>query len=297
LILDRTHRPWATASAIVVLAGAAVYVPYSLRAPTGPGGGSALGLTFGIAAALLMLFAGLLGARRKVPGWRIGRMQTWMRAHLWLGLVAVPLIFFHGGFSFGHATLTRILMSLLILVSISGFIGALLQHFLPREMTRQLPMETIYEQIDHIREQLREEAEQLLAAAEAVKLDPKEMLPATAAQSGGSVTVTAAPTHPALRLHEFYDANLCAYLSGPVPSHPLHGAEAAERAFQHLRAVVPPSMHETIDAWESICEEERQLAGQERFHRVLHGWLLVHVPLSYALLLLTAVHAIQALRY
>jgi hypothetical protein len=32
-------------------------------------------------------------------------------------------------------------------------------------------------------------------------------------------------------------------------------------------------------------------------HHVLHGWLLVHVPLSYATLLLGAVHAVIALRY
>jgi hypothetical protein len=30
---------------------------------------------------------------------------------------------------------------------------------------------------------------------------------------------------------------------------------------------------------------------------VLHGWLLVHVPLSYAVLLLGAAHAVIALRY
>jgi hypothetical protein len=29
----------------------------------------------------------------------------------------------------------------------------------------------------------------------------------------------------------------------------------------------------------------------------MHGWLLVHVPLSMALLLLGAVHAVVALRY
>lgn len=297
MVIDRTHRPWAIASAAVVLAGAAVYVPYALRAPAGPQGGSAIGLTFGIAAAVLMLIAGLLGARRKVPGWRIGRMQMWMRAHLWLSLIALPLIFFHGGFSMGHATLTRFLMGLLVLVTLSGVSGALLQHFMPREMTRQLPMETIYEQIDHIREQLRQEAEQLLTAAEATKIDPKEALLAAAAQGGGSVTVAMAPDHPAVRLREFYDANLRSYLSGLPASHALNDAETAKRSFQHLRAVVSASMQETVEAWESICEEERQLVRQEHLHHVLHGWLLVHVPISYALLLLTAVHAIEALRY
>ena len=46
-----------------------------------------------------------------------------------------------------------------------------------------------------------------------------------------------------------------------------------------------------------MCEERRQLAAQERLQRWLHGWLLVHVPLSYALLLLSTVHAVQSVRY
>jgi hypothetical protein len=36
---------------------------------------------------------------------------------------------------------------------------------------------------------------------------------------------------------------------------------------------------------------------QELLHRWLHGWLLVHIPLSLALILLGAVHAVMALRY
>ena len=44
-------------------------------------------------------------------------------------------------------------------------------------------------------------------------------------------------------------------------------------------------------------EEKRQLDRQSRLHKVLHGWLLVHIPLSYALLLLGAVHAVMALRF
>ena len=34
-----------------------------------------------------------------------------------------------------------------------------------------------------------------------------------------------------------------------------------------------------------------------RLHHVLHGWLFVHVPLSYGLMVLATVHAIQALQY
>lgn len=72
---------------------------------------------------------------------------------------------------------------------------------------------------------------------------------------------------------------------------------SARVAFQQLRALVPPAMHSTVDDLENICEEKRQLDRQDRIHRILHGWLLVHVPLSFALLLLGAIHAVEALRF
>jgi len=39
------------------------------------------------------------------------------------------------------------------------------------------------------------------------------------------------------------------------------------------------------------------LVLQERLHRWLHGWLLVHIPISLALVILGVVHAVVALRY
>jgi hypothetical protein len=61
--------------------------------------------------------------------------------------------------------------------------------------------------------------------------------------------------------------------------------------------LLPPALHTTIEDLESICEEERQLTLQAQLHLWLHGWLLLHIPLSLALLLLGAVHAVMALRY
>jgi len=46
------------------------------------------------------------------------------------------------------------------------------------------------------------------------------------------------------------------------------------------------ALHSTIADLETICEEKRQLDQQRKYHLVLHGWLLVHIPLSYAVLLL-----------
>src|SRR3954462_14339290 len=126
--IDRTHRPWLTATVIVFGLATLAYIPYALTSQTGPSGGSTLGLTYGIAGYALMLFAGLLGARKKVPVWRIGRAQTWMRGHLWLGLLSLPFILFHGAFSF-RGPLTGLLMVLMFVVIGSGIFGAAMQHY------------------------------------------------------------------------------------------------------------------------------------------------------------------------
>ena len=165
--IDSTHKKWLIASLIIFVVATAVYVPYAAESPYGPSGASGIGLTFGIVGFAFMVFAGLLGARKRFPVWRVGRAQAWMRGHLWLGVLSLPLILFHGGFRFG-GPLTAALMVLLIVVVISGVFGAVLQHYLPTVMTEQVPLETIFEQIDRVRGQLLDEADQTVARVTAL---------------------------------------------------------------------------------------------------------------------------------
>lgn len=255
-------------------------------------GGTALGLAFGVVGFAFMIFAGLLGARKKVPVWRMGRAQTWMRGHLWLGLLSLPILLLHSGFRYGHG-LTAVLMTLLIIVVASGIFGAALQHYMPRVMTREVTMETIYEEIGHVRAQLLEEAEELIAKATAAP----EKAAAAGAPDATAVAAVAVSDESA-PLRNFFDKELKPFLSRPeARGSALGDAAQAHSAFLQLRTLVPPALHTAIDDLENICEEERQLTLQSRLHLWLHGWLLLHVPLSFALLLLGAVHAVMALRY
>ena len=255
-------------------------------------GGTALGLAFGGFGFAFMIFAALLGARKKVPVWRVGRAQTWMRGHLWLGLLSLPLIVFHSGFRYGHG-LSAVLTTLLIVVVASGVFGAALQHYMPRVMTREVTMETIYEEIEHVRAQLREEAEELFAqaTAEAAKT-------AAAGGAGSTATSVSVREDEAAPLRNFFEQELKPFLDRPgARGHALADQAQSRSAFVQLRTLVPPALHTTLEDLESICEEERQLTMQSRLHLWLHGWLLLHVPLSLALILLGAVHAVMALRF
>jgi hypothetical protein len=294
LRIDRTHRAWLIASLIIFGVATVVYVVYAAASPAGPSGGSAIGLMFGIAGSLCMIFAGLLAARKKVPVWRLGRAQAWMRGHLWLGLLSLPLILFHGGFKFG-GPLTSVLMVLLIIVVASGIFGAALQHYMPPVMTTRIPMETIFEQIDRVRAQLLDEADKMVEAA----CGPLKYLDASLATEArlSAATATAATTG-ALPLSNFYSRDLRPFLQqSHAQNQALSNRVKATAIFEALRTLLPVTLHETVKNLEDICEEERQLRRQIRYHHWLHGWLLLHVPLSLALLLLGCAHAIMALRY
>ncbi|MFY9562065.1 MAG: hypothetical protein WAQ52_17670 [Terriglobales bacterium] len=306
MLLDHTHRKWFVGSIVGLAVATAVYVPYSLHSPQGARGGSAVGLTYGIAGFLFMLFAGLLGARKKFPVWRVGRAQSWMRGHLWLGFLSFPLILFHGGFHFG-GPLTRVLMWLFVFVFVSGILGAALQHFMPRFQTAQLPMETIYEQIDRVRGQLAEEAgklvEETCSALEGEVSRASERQRAMSASAGtqGGLTVASglqANQRVSTQLRQFLDDEIRPYLDR-AGAHALSLSKApqAQPMFQQFRVLLPPELHSNLDDLENICEEKRQLDKQSRLHKILHGWLLVHIPLSYALLLLGAVHAVVAVKF
>jgi hypothetical protein len=288
VILDQSHRKWILGTGAAAISSIIVYAWFSIVWDRAPRGGSALGLLFGSIGFGLMLFAGLLGARQRVPGWRVGRMQTWMRAHLWLGLLSLPIILLHTGFSFGNGVLTRVLMTAFLFTIVSGVFGAAMQTILPAMMMRQVPLETIYDQIGSVRKALTEEAEQLLKTM---------LLPQRAAAAAGDAAplVPRDPSQEVLTL--FQDEKLRPFLAEPKGKHLLASRVQASRAFHGLRTVLPVEAHPALAALEEICEEQRQLNQQERLHWWMHGWLLVHVPVSYLVLTLGFVHALAALRY
>lgn len=304
--IDQTHRTWFIVTLGGVLVATAYYVPYTRTSPGGAHGGTAVGLFYGSLASACMLFAGLLGARKKVPIWRIGRAQAWMRGHLWLGFVSFPLILFHSGFRFGFG-LTRVLMWLLVVVFASGIVGAILQHFMPRLTTERIPLETIYEQIGRVRLQLVAEAQTMIDEVSAAlagnvsQATAQQRAASASAGTIGGVTVASglqADEGASTRLQEFFRRELQPYVAnGGSRGMALADRHRSQSIFQQLRLLLPPNLQTAIDDLENVCEEKRELDQQVQYHRILHGWLLVHIPASYALMLLGTVHAVMALRY
>src|SRR3982750_4023723 len=137
LIFDREnwplHRPWFLVFLLGTI-GAIVWYALAWRgAPAPPGGGSLTGIVFGLVGGSICLFEFLLWPRKRKRTWRIGRVQVWMRAHIWLGLLSLPILVLHSGFYFGASwlSLSAVLMILFLTVIASGVYGLILQQVIP----------------------------------------------------------------------------------------------------------------------------------------------------------------------
>lgn len=297
--VDRGHVRWFLFSTGFLVVASVAYALYARGAPGGPTGGSAMGLAFGIAGTAFMLFAALLGVRKKRPHYRVGRAATWLKGHLWLGALSFPLVFFHAGFEFG-GPLAKVLMGIFILVFLTGLFGLALQQILPRFMTQNLAQEVTYEQIDHVRRELLEEAEQLATGA------AQRSVGVSRAKSDGwiqgrvvrSRSVLAEGGADRAPLVRFVDKHMKFYFQPRAMAESPLGSPNGRRAlFDELRSDVDPQLHGVVADLEACCVQRAQLEAQRRLHHWLHGWLLIHVPLSWTMIFLTAVHAVMSLYY
>lgn len=293
MLINRSHKNWILFTALTTILLILSYLLYLYTNPQGPSGGSLPGLIYGNLALLLMVFASLLGARKKVPAWRIGRAVTWMKAHLWLSLLLIPLVLFHSGFKVG-GPLTLWIWILFGAVVASGLLGAVLQHFLPSLMTEQVTMETVYDQIDHVISQLVYEADVVVtqvAGSLGIELKNPEGVPPVKVKEG-------TPQPGSDLLKAFYLDRVRPSLDpSPRLESSFESAGKIKTFFSQANLSLPPPFHPTLETLSQFMEERRQLARQKTIHRWLHGWLFAHVPASAVLMLLVLVHVFTSLWY
>lgn len=282
MIINRGHAVWCVTSLGLVAVATGVYVPYANSAVHGPTGNSIIGLLFGIAGTLAMIFAGLLAARKRIVSKTLGSISWWLKGHLWIGLVSAPLIFFHTGFRFG-GLLEQLTMWCFLTVIISGVIGQILQHITPRFMKTASPQQAIFEQLEVAIASLKKSADaQVLNVYDTLFVNVQD----------------GEPESPDDFLRAFYLRHVRTFLQIDVdPSSSLLNATQAEGIFATIREGIPRKMVPVTLELESICNERRQLISQNKLQWVMHGWTLIHIPLSMSLLILTLIHIVMSLYY
>ena len=288
------------------LAGVALMYPWTTQNAGGSSGGSTYGLAVGILGTAMILFAMALIVRKTWRTLRIGRTYLWLQGHVWLGLVSYFIIWFHAGWRWG-GTLTSVLMLAFTLVWVTGIIGIFLQNLIPFWMIYKVPHETVYEQIDTVGRKNLKSARRLVQAR------LREL-----ADAGNDATATAPNESetPATALKKLYEGAIRPYLSDglrlPPASwwFPWRRGIGSGLTYRHSPRPVPPplsafsrirnrypGLFEVVNGLEDLVEQRKQHRLQKKLHWVMHGWLLLHVPLSVVMIVLIPVHAVLSLRY
>jgi hypothetical protein len=351
------HRVWARFSLGLLLVCALVAGLSRRGGDWWITGGSNAGLVLGLLAAAIIVFELLLLPRKRWPGFvstspkgtKVGwwlrpartvlafQTKSWLVAHIWLGLISLPIALMHSGLAFWNdwLSLPWCLGGCLVIVYVSGLYGLWLQQTLPSRLLREVPAEVPYADIDKILEGHRNDFDRRLVLeyeTYAATDDP----------------VTSAERLAGQRFHQFYEGTptLPKYRAKredesdqpdelkPQPGHArayLHGvsrrtdldSEAlATATFRQLRAEIqtllqpprdarepradrtaePPLISRRplvlVDELEALCAQRRQLLLQKRLQARLHRWLhWVHLPASVLLAVLLLAHILTALKY
>ena len=313
----RLHLLFAIPAAILTLGCVLFYVWECVNAGGLVGGGSASGLLCGIAAGSVIVFEMLLWPRKALRRFHLIPAKYWLAAHVWFGIASLPLAIVHSGFHWG-GWLPTTFMILFVLTILSGLYGLAIQNFLPRWMLRNLPSETIYNQIEYISEQTVEDARRLLVTACGRKLTGDQRFdeePELEAAKTRSVVVgatrQAGKTHgrtletrrvPSAEadgetLWTALDEISPFLLTGRNSDTPVTNPQQASQWFGRLRSACDDESDSIIDVLQGMCDQRRQFDIQQTVHRWLHTWLPVHIGLSVAVTVLLAVHAWTALKY
>jgi hypothetical protein len=302
MLLDYTHRPWIVVTLLLAAGAGAAYALDPQAVALGRGGGTIVGLTLGSVAYAIMLFCAGLSSKRRLPHWRLGRAQTWLRGHIWLGLLSVWLVALHGAFALG-GPLTTALWMLLAAVSLSGVFGLILQQWVPRLLLHSVPGETVAQQLTrqlaYADERLKETVVEFAGSIDspAPAWDPAAAGGGAAAAAGAAPAADLTkPPHGGEPLRRFYHDYVVPFIEGQRRS-PLAIAGRSESLYVSLRTMTPVHIHPGIDEVRGLVTRRRLLMKQRGLMKVLYSWLFVHVPLSWGLLALTAFHAVYALRY
>lgn len=210
----------------------------------------------------------IYNVRKKLPFLPLGRSETWLQIHIYLGFFTTLLFVIHLNFRLPHGWFEITLAWLFVLVSGSGMVGLFFSRVLPRRLATR-GGEVIFEKIPALRHGLKAEAEAL-----AIGADAKSPV-----------------------IAELYAKRLVMFFSGPK-NFWLHLVES-RRPVGALIAELDDLRHFAAEADKPKIEKLTRLVRQKDgldYHRALQLalrlWLFVHIPVTYGLMIFTVLHIV-----
>jgi hypothetical protein len=242
--------------------------------PLKPYGGTWLGYTLGTIGALLILWLLWFGVRKRRYASRVGSVQGWLSAHVYLGTALLVVATLHTGFELGWNvhTLAYVLM---VATIASGFYGTYIYLSVPGLMTANRGDETLEAMILKIADLDTEIREKALSLPDQILKVVNASLDGT--RLGGSFG----------RILSGNDRNC------PTAAAVRELPEIGKRLSGDMAKLNHEVFTLLLQKNELLARARRDL----RFKARLDLWLYFHVPLAIALLAALATHVISVFLY
>lgn len=217
----------------------------------------------------LVAVLAVYGVKKALPFLPLGGSTAWMQLHSWAGFLSVAVFVLHAGLRLPTGVLESVLALAFVLVAGSGIAGLALSRILP-PMLRARGEPILFSRIPQLRREVAAKAAALVA--------------------------------PSKALSEFHRLHLAEWLAAPADfgAH-LRGSrvplqrrlERVEALFRYLTAEEQATARSLMDLVKQKDLLDVHHAGQS----ALRAWTMVHVPVTGALVLLAAFHALTVLAF
>lgn len=271
-VLEYGHHRYLKIALLLSGAGIAAYVGDD--GPLGRYGGSWVGYGLGILGALIILLLLWFGVRKRRYRSRMGTLQGWLSAHVYLGASLLVIVTLHTGFEVGWNVHT-LAFALMLLVVLSGFYGIYAYVRYPKLVTAVMGEDTM----DGL----------LLKIA---SLDAEARAAAMTLPDEISRAVLAAAEETRI------GGGVIAQLRGDDPRCPT--TRALDLLKESVGGLTMTSTRASQTLFSALSKKQamlRRARAAVMYKARLDLWLYAHVPLSLALLGALAAHIVAVFFY
>jgi len=215
-----------------------------------------------------IIFLGLFRVRKHLSMFSLINARWWFAAHTIGGLLALALYILHVESLWPESGYVQLLAALMIAVTVTGLLGYVIEKTLPKRLTQQ-GSEIIYSQIPEAMYQIKYEAESLILNVN---------------KNTGSDT-----------LARHYLETLKWFFQKPrfIPNH-LFGGRSAEhwlvQQFVTVNRYLDINEKEYSAQLEVLARKKLDLDYSYAVQGLMKTWLLLHIPLSAALIVVSLWH-------
>ncbi|MCA9264850.1 MAG: hypothetical protein KDA60_13415 [Planctomycetales bacterium] len=209
--------------------------------------------------------------RKRFPFWPLGKVSTWLQAHIYVALILCTVFWTHvGAWHVPQGTLELLLYVFFLTVAASGIYGLVITRRIPRRLAK-LREEFVYERIIALRETVRRQAHGVVV---------------------GLATEQDAPT-----ICDFYLTRLVPFFDRPRglwyymrPTSRLRNA--IHREIVDLQRYYSPEEKLASETLTELVDRRDDMDYHDALQCQLKAWLFLHIGMTYGLLVLVAVHTV-----